>query len=269
MNLLHWQRSGHQVIAVLGGATGQIGDPSHRKKERDELNRAVLVQNLKSIKQNINIIFNNHEKYFWKDTSNLKPPIILDNLDWYKTINIIDFIRGVGKYFRLGTMMGRTSVQSRLKSEGGMSFTEFSYQVFQAYDWLYLFNKYDCYFQIGGNDQMGNIVSGHDLVEKTTGKQVYGLTLPLITTEGGKKFGKSVGNAVWLSPEKSSSFSLYQFFVRTTDNDVENLLKLFTFLPIGEISEIMTKHTKDPEKREAQRILAEQVTLLVHGRKCF
>ncbi|XP_034939654.1 tyrosine--tRNA ligase, mitochondrial [Chelonus insularis] len=266
MNLLQWQRAGHQVIILIGGATGQLGDPSHRTKEREELNSTVLAQNVESIKQNIETIFHNHAKYFWKNQSNsLKPAIIINNLDWYKNLNVIEFIRSVGKHFRLGTMLGRSSVQSRLNSESGMSFTEFSYQVFQAYDWLYLLNKYKCYFQVGGNDQMGNIMSGHDFINKLTKKDVYGLTVPLITTEGGKKFGKSSGNAIWLSPLRSSSFIFYQFFVRTPDSDVERFLKYFTFLTIGEIETIMKRHRQAPEKRQAQMILAEEVTRLVHG----
>ncbi|XP_047351075.1 tyrosine--tRNA ligase, mitochondrial [Vespa velutina] len=266
MNLLHWQRAGHQVIAVLGGGTGLIGDPSHRKSERIEMEELLLKTNLESIKEDIENIFNNHKQYFWSDnTKLLKPLIILNNINWYTNINIIQFVRKVGKYFRLGTMLGRTSVQSRLNSETGMSFTEFTYQVFQAYDWFHLANKYNCLFQIGGSDQMGNIMSGYDLITKATNKTVYGLTLPLITAEGGKKFGKSTGNAVWLSPSKSSSFQLYQFFIRTKDKDVENLLKLFTFLPLYKIDDIVQEHLKQPEDRFAQKILAEEVTLLVHG----
>ncbi|XP_015177407.1 PREDICTED: tyrosine--tRNA ligase, mitochondrial [Polistes dominula] len=266
MNLLHWQRAGHQVIAVLGGATGLIGDPSHRKSERVEIEEVLLKENLVSIKEDIINVFNNHQKYFWPDkTRKLKPLQILNNLHWYKDINIIQFVRKVGKYFRLGTMLGRTSVQSRLNSETGMSFTEFTYQVFQGYDWLYLADNHNCLFQIGGSDQMGNIISGYDLITKATDKTVYGLTLPLITTEGGKKFGKSSGNAIWLSPTKSSSFQLYQFFIRTRDSDVENFLKFFTFLSLSKISDIVTEHFKKPEDRLAQKILAEEVTLLVHG----
>lgn len=266
MNLLQWQRAGHQVIAVLGGATGMIGDPSHRKSERVEIEETLLHSNLKSIKKNIEDIFNNHEQYFWsKDQSKLKPLIVVNNLEWYTDINVIQFIRRIGKFFRLGTMLGRTSVQSRLNSETGMSFTEFTYQVFQAYDWLHLAHKYNCKFQIGGSDQMGNIMSGYDLVTKSTKKKVYGITLPLITSEGGKKFGKSVGNVVWLSPLESSSFQLYQFFIRTKDADVEKLLKLYTFLPLNRIAEIVEEHFKHPESRTAQKILAEEVTLLVHG----
>ncbi|KAG7200893.1 hypothetical protein KM043_003256 [Ampulex compressa] len=266
MSLLHWQRAGHQVVAVLGGATGLIGDPSHRLSEREEIDQSVLAENVKSIRKNIENIFENHQKCFWRENrSALKPPILVNNLDWYTNQNVIAFIREYGKYFRLGTMLGRSSVEARLNSETGMSFTEFTYQVFQAYDWLQLSKKYDCRFQIGGSDQMGNIVSGYDLIRKAANKKVYGLTLPLITTHGGRKFGKSTGNAVWLCPSKSSSFQLYQFFVRTADSDVERLLKFFTFLPLKQIGEIVEEHMQLPEQRKAQKILAEQVTLLVHG----
>ncbi|KAL0109397.1 hypothetical protein PUN28_014459 [Cardiocondyla obscurior] len=266
MNLLHWQKAGHQVIALVGGATGLIGDPSHRKSERVEMERYLIEENLKSITTNIETIFNNHEKYFWKNKEvKLKPIMILNNLDWYTNVNVIEFIRNIGKYFRMGTMLGRSSVQSRLNSDDGMSFTEFTYQVFQAYDWLHLMKNYECRFQIGGSDQMGNIMSGYDLITKSTKKDVYGLTLPLITAEGGKKFGKSLLNAVWLSSTKSSSFQLYQYFVRTKDSDVEKFLKLFTFLPLNKINEIMASHKNCPEIRRAQKLLAEQVTLLVHG----
>jgi len=266
MNLLHWQRAGHQVIALIGGATGLIGDPSHRKSERVEIERYLIEENVKSVMKNIETIFNNHEDYFWKNKeTTLKPLIILNNLDWYTNVNIIEFIRNIGKYFRMGTMLGRSSVQSRLNSDTGMSFTEFTYQVFQAYDWLQLMKNYKCRFQIGGSDQMGNIMSGYDLITKSIRKEVYGITLPLITAEGGKKFGKSLLNAVWLSPTKSSSFQLYQYFIRTKDSDVEKFLKLFTFIPLNKITEIVKSHMNDPERRRAQKLLAEQVTLLVHG----
>ncbi|XP_043478601.1 tyrosine--tRNA ligase, mitochondrial [Leptopilina heterotoma] len=266
MNLLHWQRSGHDVLALIGGATGLIGDPSGRKTEREQIEEVLVKENVESIRRNIETIFANHEQYFWKNPHyKLKPITIVNNSDWYTGVNVIDFVKRVGKHFRLGTMLGRTSVQSRLKQESGMSFTEFTYQIFQAYDWLHLLNKYNCRFQIGGSDQMGNIVAGHDLISRVRNENVYGITSPLITSEGGKKFGKSVGNAVWLSSERSSSFQLYQFFFRTTDADVGNFLNLFTFLTIPQIEEIMLAHRKDPEKREAQKILAEAVTTLVHG----
>lgn len=266
MNLLQWQRAGHQVIALVGGATGLIGDPSHRKSERVEMNKYLIEENVKSITKNIETIFNNHEYYFWRNKEiALKPLIIVNNLDWYTNINVIKFVRSIGKYFRMGTMLGRSSVQSRLNSDTGMSFTEFTYQVFQAYDWLQLMKNYKCRFQIGGSDQMGNIMSGYDLITKSKGKEVYGITLPLITAEGGKKFGKSLLNAVWLSPTKSSSFQLYQYFIRTEDADVEKFLKLFTFISLNKITEIVKDHMKNPEQRKAQKLLAEKVTLLVHG----
>lgn len=266
MNLLHWQRAGHQVIALVGGATGLIGDPSHRKSERVEMERYIIEENVKSITKNIETVFNNHETYLWKDKKTmLKPLIVVNNLDWYTNVNVIEFVRNIGKYLRMGTMLGRSSVQSRLNSEIGMSFTEFTYQVFQAYDWLQLMTKYKCRFQIGGSDQMGNIMSGYDLITKSTRKEVYGITLPLITAEGGKKFGKSLLNAVWLSPMKSSSFQLYQYFIRTKDSDVEKFLKLFTFIPLNKITDIIKDHLSDLEQRRAQKLLAEQVTLLVHG----
>lgn len=265
MNLLHWQRAGHQVIALIGGATGLIGDPSHRNSERVEMDRYLIQENIKSITKNIKTIFDNHRTYFVKNHQALKPLIVVNNMNWYKDINVIDFIRNVGKYFRMGTMLGRASVQSRLNSETGMSFTEFTYSLFQSYDWHQLMKNYNCRFQIGGSDQMGNIVSGYDLITRSTGEEVYGITLPLITAEGGKKFGKSLQNAVWLSPEKSSSFQLYQYFIRAKDFDVEKFLKLFTFLPLSKITEIVESHVKSPEDRKAQKILAEKVTLLVHG----
>ncbi|XP_020296694.1 tyrosine--tRNA ligase, mitochondrial [Pseudomyrmex gracilis] len=265
MNLLHWQRAGHQVIALVGGATGLIGDPSHRSSERVEMDKFLIQENIKSITKNIETIFDNHRAHFLKKHQDLKPLIVVNNIDWYKDINVIDFIRDVGKYFRIGTMLGRTSVQSRLNSETGMSFTEFTYSLFQSYDWHQLMKKYNCRFQIGGSDQMGNIVSGYDLITRSTGKEVYGITLPLITAEGGKKFGKSLQNAVWLSPEKSSSFQLYQYFIRAKDSDVERFLRLFTFLSLNKITEIVEYHMKSPEDRIAQKKLAEEVTLLVHG----
>lgn len=265
INLLHWQRCGHQAIVLLGGATGMIGDPSYRKSERADIEQVVLQENLYSIRRDIERVVRNHAEYFCKRSKRLMPIKIVNNLEWYQDANLLPFIKDIGKYFRMGTMLGRSSVQARLQSESGMSFTEFMYPLFQGYDWLHLHRNYGCNFQVGGQDQMGNIVSGYDLVTRYTKNQVYGLTLPLITAEGGKKFGKSTGNAVWLSSEKSSSFHLYQYFVRAEDADVEKLLHFFTFLPVHEIKRIVEEHFQKPELRLAQKILAENVTLLVHG----
>ncbi|XP_016912125.1 tyrosine--tRNA ligase, mitochondrial isoform X2 [Apis cerana] len=265
INLLYWQRCGHEVIILLGGATGLIGDPSYRKKERVEIDQIILKENLECIKNDIKTIIRNHTQYFCKNHNHLIPIKILNNLQWYKDMNLLSFIKDIGKYFRMGTMLGRTSVRARLESDNGMSFTEFTYPIFQGYDWLHLQRTYNCNFQVGGQDQMGNIISGYDLVTKYTKNQVYGLTLPLITAEGGKKFGKSIGNAVWLSPTKSSSFQLYQYFMRVEDADVEKFLHFFTFLPLHKIKRIIEEHFKKPELRIAQRNLAEKVTILVHG----
>ncbi|PSN31760.1 Tyrosine--tRNA ligase [Blattella germanica] len=243
INLLHWQRAGHSVVALIGGATGRIGDPSGRTSDRPQLKSSTVTENVNSLKKNIKQIFDNHNQYIWRKGDDcLVEPIIVDNLQWYSEQNVIEFISQIGRHFRMGTMLSRQSVQSRLSSETGMSFTEFCYQVFQAYDWLHLFHKYNCRFQIGGSDQMGNIVSGHDLISRVTDEQVYGLTLPLVTTETGNKFGKSEGNAIWLNAEKSPPFDLYQFFVRCRDSEVENYLKLFTFESLSNIQKIMRKH---------------------------
>ncbi|CAK9803164.1 Tyrosine--tRNA ligase, mitochondrial [Anthophora quadrimaculata] len=265
INLIYWQRCGHQAIVLLGGATGLIGDPSFRTHERADIEQVVLHENLKSIEQDIRKVIRNHQEYFCKHISHLTPIKILNNLDWYKDMNLLSFIKEFGKYFRMGAMLGRKSVQSRLNSESGMSFTEFMYPLFQGYDWLHLQRTYNCNFQVGGQDQMGNIVAGYDLITRYKKEQVYGLTLPLVTAEGGKKFGKSIGNAVWLSPSKSTSFQLYQYFMRTEDVDIEKLLHFFTFLPTHVIKEIVQEHIKQPEKRLGQKLLAEKVTLLVHG----
>lgn len=264
VNLLHWQASGHQVIALIGGATGHIGDPSERNTERPLISSQNVFKNADGIKKNIECVFENYRKHF-SNGAELHPVKIVNNYDWYKQMNAVEFVGYVGRHFRMGTMLGRESVSQRLSSESGMSFTEFTYQIFQAYDWLHLFRTNNCKFQIGGSDQMGNIVSGHDLISRVEDKSVYGITLPLIKSESGDKFGKSAGNAIWLSASKTSSYDLYQFFVRTPDADVEQLLKLFTFHNLGFIKDVMKKHKDDPSKWTAQKVLAQDVTTLVHG----
>ncbi|CAH0579111.1 unnamed protein product [Chrysodeixis includens] len=267
INLLHWQRGGHNVIALLGGATGFIGDPSGRSTERVALQHEIIENNIQCIKNNLETVFENHEKYIWKDEKKLNPVRVVNNATWYKDINSIQFVSEIGRNFRMGTMLLKQSVQARINSEIGMSFTEFAYQIFQSYDWQHLLKEYDCRFQIGGSDQMGNISAGHELISRTSKKNVYGLTLPLVTTEEGDKFGKSAGNAVWLDPKKTSPYSLYQFFIRTKDSEVEKLLKLFTFYRLGEIKDIMFKHKEHPDQRYPQTCLAEQLTTLVHGKE--
>ena len=184
-------------------------------------------------------------------------------------MNLIEFISTIGRHFRLGQMLSRTSVQSRVASESGMSFMEFTYQIYQAYDWLHLLREHDCCFQLGGSDQMGNLMTGHELISRVPDvkkRKVFGVTLPIITNEEGDKYGKSAGNAIWLDAEKTTPFSLYQFFLRTTDAEVEKLLKFFTFLGLQEIKELMDRQKSTPELREAQKVLAENVTTLIHGK---
>lgn len=267
INLLHWYRGGHQAIALLGGATGHIGDPSGRNTDRAALQKEVIEKNIKCIRNNLETIFENHNKYIAsKDDGPPQPLRIVNNEEWYRKIDSIQFVSEIGRNFRMGTMLLKHSVQSRINSEVGMSFTEFSYQIFQSYDWLHLLKEYDCRFQVGGSDQMGNITAGHELISRTAKTDVYGLTLPLVTTDEGDKFGKSAGNALWLDSAKTSPFSLYQYFIRTKDADVERLLKLFTFYSLGEIRDIMYKHEQHPDQRYPQQCLAEQLTTLVHGK---
>lgn len=264
--LLHCQRAGHNVIALVGGATAQVGDPSGRSSERPLLSSEEVHSNASAIAETLQRIFRNHNEILWNEENKALPELrIVNNSDWYTKLNVVDFLRVAGKNFRLGEMLSRSSVKSRVNSSEGMSFTEFTYQALQAYDWLYLFDKHQCTIQIGGSDQMGNLVAGHDLISRVRNRQVTGLTIPLITNEAGNKFGKSAGNAVWLDGKKTSSFDLYQFFLRTPDAEVEKLLKLLTFYPVGDIGKIMEQHWLNPEKRQAQRKLAEKVTLLVHG----
>ncbi|XP_026488220.2 tyrosine--tRNA ligase, mitochondrial [Vanessa tameamea] len=266
INLIHWQRGGHDVIALLGGATGCIGDPSGRSTDRVALSQDVILENISCIKNNLENVFENHKKYIWSEDENMLKPIkIVNNETWYREIDSIRFVSEIGRNFRMGTMLLKQSVQNRINTDVGMSFTEFAYQIFQSYDWLHLLKEYNCRFQIGGSDQMGNISAGHELISRVAKENVYGLTLPLVTTEEGDKFGKSAGNALWLDDKKTSPYSLYQFFIRTKDSDVERLLKLFTFYSLGEIKDIMFKHKQHPEQRYPQQCLADQLTTLVHG----
>lgn len=229
----------------------------------------VISYNVKSIEKQIQGIFENHKQLLYdkglQPKEPMMEPIIVNNADWYSSFNFVEFVSQIGRHFRMGNMLSRASVQSRLKSEQGMSFTEFTYQIFQAYDWLHLYKTYDCRFQLGGSDQMGNIVSGHELIGRVVKKEVFGLTLPLITNEEGDKFGKSAGNAVWLDANKTSEFAFYQFFVRLSDVEAENLVKLLTFLPMNEVKDLIEKHRRTPELREAQKTLAKHLTLLIHG----
>ncbi len=257
MAMAHFQRCGHKVVALVGGATGMIGDPSGKSAERSLLTKEEIERNQEGIRENLSRFLD-----FEHPTA---PARIVNNHDWLSQFSFIDFLRDVGKHFRMGTMLGKESVRARLNSETGMSFTEFSYQLLQAYDFLHLLDAYGCVLQLGGSDQWGNITAGTDLIRKVRGKECYGLTIPLVCDSSGQKFGKSEGNAVYLDHRKTSYYDFYQFFIRTMDEDVVRFLKVFTFLSLEEIAELEARMKEAPEKREAQRRLAEEVTRTVHG----
>ncbi|KAI0218209.1 Tyrosine--tRNA ligase, mitochondrial [Lamellibrachia satsuma] len=263
--LLHCQRAGHQTIALLGGATAQIGDPSGKTKERSPLELDTIQQNVCSIESSLKRIFHNHKEYFCQNEKDIQPIKIVNNAEWYAKRNVVEFLSTVGRHFRMGTMLGRHSVQTRLNSPEGMNFTEFTYQMFQAYDWLHLYRQYNCLIQVGGGDQMGNIVAGHEFISRVTKKDVFGLTVPLIKSTSGDKLGKTAGNAVWLNSDKTSPFELYQFYLNLPDANMERFLKIFTFLSDEDVARIITNHKNKPELRKAQKKLAENVTLLIHG----
>lgn len=257
MTLAHFQRAGHRVIALVGGATGLIGDPSGKSTERVMLSEEDVANNVEGIKENLSRFLDfNHPT---------APAIIVNNYDWLKKFTFISFLRDVGRHFRMTQMLSKESVRKRLSSEDGMSFTEFCYQLMQGYDFLHLYDTYGCRLQLGGSDQWGNITAGTDLIRRLRSTEAFGLTFPLVCDSQGRKFGKSEGNAIYLDHNMTSYYDFYQFFLRTMDADVERYLKIFTFLPLEEIDDIAKAHAQQPEKREAQRILAEHLTRCVHG----
>ncbi|KAM9755025.1 tyrosine--tRNA ligase, mitochondrial [Menidia menidia] len=267
IGLLHFRSAGHNVVAVLGGATAQIGDPSGKTTERERLSADVVDGNARGIRESVQRIFANHEVHFHDGSRALGTAAVLNNLSWYKGWSVVDFLSQAGRHFRMGTMLSRHSVQSRLRSADGMSLTEFTYQVFQAFDFHHLHQIYGCRIQLGGTDQLGNLMSGHEYIHKVSGEEVYGLTIPLVTSSVGDKLGKTAGNAVWLNRDRTSPFDLYQFFLRQPDSSVEGYLKLFTFLPLAEVEKLMEQQREDPSKRLAHKRLAAEVTKLVHGKE--
>ncbi|MDD4024914.1 MAG: tyrosine--tRNA ligase [Kiritimatiellae bacterium] len=258
MTLAHLQRAGHKVIALVGGATGLIGDPSGKSKERNLLDARQVERNLEGIQENLS-------RFIDFDPASKNPAIMVNNYDWFKNFTFIDLLRDVGRYFRMGVMLSKDSVKKRMESEDGMSFTEFCYQILQGYDFLHLHRQYGCSLQLGGSDQWGNITAGTELVRRVCGAQVYGMTFPLVCDSTGKKFGKSEGNAIFLDARKTSYYDFYQFFLRAHDADVIRYLKIFTFLPMERIAELDTALKQAPERREAQQALAEELTRAVHG----
>jgi tyrosyl-tRNA synthetase len=257
LTLRRFQLAGHIPIALAGGATGMIGDPSGRSSERNLLTREQLNHNIASIKGQLSRLLDfNAPK---------NPARLVDNADWTAPISFLDFLRDIGKHFTLNLMLAKDSVKSRLEGEGGISYTEFSYQLLQAYDFYHLRNTYKCELQIGGSDQWGNITAGTDFIRKKLGVPAWGWTFPLITKSDGSKFGKTASGAVWLDPKQTSPYRFYQFFVNTEDAKVCEYLRKFTFLARGQIEPLEAAHAANPGAREAHKALAREVTTLVHG----
>ena len=254
MGMAWLQRAGHTPIALVGAGTAMVGDPSGKRAERPVLS-------LDQIDRNAQAIMRQLQRFLTFEGSNAAR--LRNNADWLRGLPLMEFLRDTGKHFQLSFMLQKESVQSRM--EAGISYTEFSYMLIQAYDFWHLFHSDNCELQMGGSDQWGNITAGTHLIGKRDGRDVHGLVFPLITTATGAKFGKSEDGNVWLDPERTSPYHFYQFWLNTDDRDVERYLKLFTFLRLDQVADAMAAHAADPSRREAQRVLARQVTATVHG----
>jgi tyrosyl-tRNA synthetase len=261
MLLMHFQRSGHIPIALVGGATGMIGDPSGKSEERNLLDEPSLRKNQEAIKKQLSKFLD-----FQSDKEN--KALMVNNYDWMKEYSFLGFIREIGKHITVNYMMSKDSVKKRISSEDkeGMSFTEFSYQLVQGTDFLHLYNNYNCKLQMGGSDQWGNIVTGTELIRRKAGGEAFAITCPLITKSDGTKFGKTESGNVWLDPEKTSPYQFYQFWLNVSDEDAVKYIKIFTVLSQEEIEKIEFEHNMAPHERRLQRRLAEEVTVMVHSR---
>src|SRR5262245_7238073 len=257
MGLARLQRCGHTPIAIVGGGTGMIGDPSGKSQERSLLSREQIDENVAGIRAQL--------MRFLDFDAPGNAALLVNNADWLATFDLLGFLRDTGKYFTVNYMLEKESVNRRLESEEGISYTEFSYLLLQARDFLELFDGYNCTLQMGGTDQWGNITAGTELIRKLRGKKAHGLVWPLMTTASGAKFGKTESGTVWLDAARTSPFEFYQFWLNTDDRDVARYLKFFTFLDRGRIAALEAETARAPEKREAQRVLAREVTSLVHG----
>ncbi len=255
--LRRFQLAGHRPIALAGGATGMVGDPSGRSEERNLLDEATLSANVAAVKAQLSQLLD-----FGEGPAAAR---LVDNRDWTDGVGVLEFLRDVGKHLTVNSMLARDSVRSRLESEAGISYTEFSYMLLQAFDFWWLREHADCELQVGGSDQWGNITAGIELIRKRSGHRAMGMTVPLVTRSDGAKFGKTAAGAVWLSPDRTSPYDLYQYLLNVDDRDVERLLLQLTLLPVDEVRSIVGAHREDPGRRSAQRRLAEAVTDLVHS----
>jgi len=264
MMLRHLQRAGHKPLALVGGATGMIGDPSGKSKERNLLNEETLRHNQEAIKAQLSRFLD-----FDSDAPNKAE--MVNNYDWMKDFSFLDFAREVGKHITVNYMMAKDSVQRRLNGEAsdGLSFTEFTYQLLQGYDFLHLYREKGCRLQMGGSDQWGNITTGTELIRRTDGGEAYALTCPLITKADGGKFGKTESGNVWLDANRTSPYKFYQFWLNVGDADAEKYLKIFTFLTQDEIAALAAEAEADPGQRPMQKRLAHEVTVMVHGEEAY
>ena len=260
--LLHLQRAGHKPIALIGGATGMVGDPSGKSEERNLLNEETLTKNLAGIRSQL-------EKYL--DFTSGKPTAaeMVNNFDWFKHLGFIDFLRDVGKHITVNYMMSKDSVRKRIEGDTGISYTEFAYQLMQGYDYYWLYQHKGCRLQMGGSDQWGNITTGTELIRRKAGGEAFAFTCPLITKSDGGKFGKTEKGNVWLDPQKTSPFQFYQFWLNAADEDAEKWIRIFTLLPRADIEILIHDHRKDPGSRLLQKSLAREVTTFVHGKTEF
>lgn len=262
MILRRFQKAGHRPIALVGGATGMIGDPSGKSEERKLLSLDELRHNVEAVEKQL--------RRFLDFDPGPHGALLLNNYDWMSKFSYLDFLREVGKHVPVNVMLTKDSVKSRLeRSDAGLSYTEFSYMLLQAYDFVYLYQHYGCEIQVGGSDQWGNITAGIDLARRLLGVQLYGLTCPLLTKSDGTKMGKTESGALWLDPRKTSPYQFYQYWINVEDDVVEKCLKYFTDLTREEIEAVVAEHLKQPEKRTGQRCLARELTRLVHGEEAL
>jgi tyrosyl-tRNA synthetase len=252
--LRRFQEFGHRPIALAGGATGMVGDPSGRSDERNLLDSDALGRNLAAIRAQLEAIVDLDDG-----------GVLVDNREWTVGVDVLDFLRDVGKHVTVNTMLAKESIRSRIEGEQGISFTEFSYMLLQANDFVELHARHGCELQVGGSDQWGNITAGIDMIRRRHHVHVHGLTVPLVTRSDGAKFGKTAEGAIWLSPARTLPYEFHQYFLRTDDRDVERFLLQLTLLPVSQVSEVMAEQERAPEDRHAQGVLADEVTALVHG----
>lgn len=264
MMLKHFQLCGHKPYALVGGATGMIGDPSGKSNERNLLDEDTLRHNQNALKEQLSKFLD-----FTGGASNAA--VLVNNYDWMKDFSFLNFIRDVGKHITVNYMMSKDSVKKRLSSDAseGMSFTEFTYQLVQGYDFLHLFKNFDCTLQMGGSDQWGNITTGTELIRRIGNGKGFALTCPLITKADGTKFGKTEGGNIWLDPALTSPYKFYQYWLNTSDEDAQKYIKIFTFLSKEEIHQLVEDHLKEPHLRQLQKTLAEEITVMVHSREEF